>query len=95
MGVGRRKRLLGKYAKDRNIEVESRYGKGWLATVEGWFNPATGVPCVQNELYGRHKADDKFHKYNIHEYRFNTSSGRRLDSRAVFGMRRRIHREDV
>lgn len=65
---------MGKYAGDRNVEIESKYGKEWLACVLCPFNPATGVPCIRNEPRDRFEADDKFPKYDIHEYRFNTSS---------------------
>lgn len=67
----RRTRLLGKYAGDQNIEIETKYGQEWLACVASRVNPATGVPCAKNDEI-RSIFDP--HEYGWHEYRFKTGS---------------------
>lgn len=68
----RRTELLGKYAGDRNIEVEGKYGKEWCAVVMSAVNPVTGMPCIRKVsspwLSGMRQ------KYTEHEYRFETTS---------------------
>ena len=63
---------MGRYARDRNIEIEGKYGKEWLAVVMSAFNPVTGLPCIRKEhspwLSGMRQ------KYTEHEYRFETTS---------------------
>ena len=56
----RRARLLGKYAGDKNIDVETDWGHEFLATVMTSINPQTGKLC---EIKPGHCAA-------IHEYRF-------------------------
>lgn len=70
----RRARLLGKYAGDKNIEIDSKYGKEWLACVNCDFNPLTGMPCIEREPKNRWDRYGEYPKYRIHEYRFRTSS---------------------
>ena len=70
--AGRRARLLGKYAGDRNIEIESN-GREWLAYVMCRLNPATGIACSENgEII---PVSDPHRRYGLHEYRFKTGSG--------------------
>lgn len=68
MGLNRTK-LLGKYASDKNITIETKYGKEYLACVEAVCNPQTGVKCTGNPDTTWHKQN-----FNMHEYRFKTTS---------------------
>lgn len=72
----RRARLLGRYAGDKNIEIESKYGQEWLACVMCSFNPVTGVPCVKQNLPRRYTSEmgPIPPTYSQHEYRFDTTS---------------------
>ena len=61
-----RKQLLGRFATDKNITIETKYGREYLACVESTFNPKTGVKCTGKTLFP--------HQLSTHEYRFKTTS---------------------
>lgn len=61
-----RKQLLGRFATDKNITIETKYGKEYLACVESTFNPKTGVKCTGKAFFSN--------ELTIHEYRFRTTS---------------------
>lgn len=70
----RRQKLLGRYAGYKNIEIDSKYGREWLASVQCDYNPLTGIPCIEREPKNEwYRQPGKYPRYGSHEYRFRTS----------------------